>query len=156
VILDGEVEAEELADPLVLRDGGEVLVQQELEAVVVHTHMERPTPKVRSPVAHRLDQPDKLALVCHELVMASGEGAAEEGQRPSPWWRTAPKPMPEASQSTMNGMSKSGIWRTGPVVRARLRAANAVVASSSQEKASHRRRRVSGAAMRPKSQMYFR
>jgi hypothetical protein len=65
----------------VLRDGGEALVQQELEAVVVRTHTERPTPKIRSPVAHRLDQPDKLALICRELVMASGEGAAEEGQR---------------------------------------------------------------------------
>jgi hypothetical protein len=32
-------------------------------------------------VAHRLDQPNKLALVYRELVMASGEGAAEEGQR---------------------------------------------------------------------------
>jgi hypothetical protein len=38
VVLDGEVKAEELADPLVLRDGGEALVQQELEAVVVRAH----------------------------------------------------------------------------------------------------------------------
>jgi hypothetical protein len=44
----------------------------------------------------------------------------------------------------------------GSVVSARWRAANAIVASSSQEKVSRRRRRVSGAVMRPKSRMYFR
>ena len=32
-------------------------------------------------MAHRLNQPNKLALVGRELVMASGEGAAEEGER---------------------------------------------------------------------------
>jgi hypothetical protein len=37
-ILDGEVKAKELADPLVLRYGGEALVQQELEAVLIRVN----------------------------------------------------------------------------------------------------------------------
>ena len=40
-VLHSEVEAEQLADPLVLRNGGEPLIQQVLEAVVV-----RPDQKV--------------------------------------------------------------------------------------------------------------
>ena len=41
-ILDGEVEAEELADPLMLQHGGEALVQQKLEAVVVRADTDQP------------------------------------------------------------------------------------------------------------------
>ena len=63
-VLDGEVEAEELADPLMLRHGGESLIKQELQAVVVRAHTERPAPQIRPPLAHRLDQPDQLAAYC--------------------------------------------------------------------------------------------
>ena len=62
-ILDGEVEPEQLAKPLVLRHGGQPLVQEELQAVVVGAD-EEPTPlQVRAPVPDGLHQPDELALV---------------------------------------------------------------------------------------------
>ena len=44
-ILDSELEAKEFADPLMLRHGGEALVQQELEAVVIRANTERPPQK---------------------------------------------------------------------------------------------------------------
>lgn len=56
----------------------------------------------------------------------------------------------------MKGLSKSGIWKTGPVVRARLSAWNAASISLSQANAPRRKRRVSGAAMTLKSWMNFR
>jgi hypothetical protein len=56
----------------VLRYGGEALVQQELEAVVIHVNAEGSPPQIGPPVAHGLDQPDELALVRRELVMTGG------------------------------------------------------------------------------------
>ena len=44
-VLNGEVKAKELADPLMLWHGGEALVQQELEAVVIRANTERPPQK---------------------------------------------------------------------------------------------------------------
>jgi IAA-amino acid hydrolase len=61
-----------------------------------------------------------------------------------------------AVQSTTKVASKSGICSTGPVVKARFSASNAVVASSSHANVSHRKRHVSGAAMMPKFRMNFR
>jgi hypothetical protein len=82
-------------------------------------------------VTQGLDQPDKLALVRRELVMASSEGVAEKGQRSIALMKDSAEPMPEASQSTTNGLSKSGIWSMGPIVSARWRAWNASFASAS-------------------------
>ena len=81
-VLDGEVETEELVDPLMLRHGGEALVQQELQVVVVRAHTERPAPEVRPPVTHCLDKSDQLALISGELVVARGERATEEREGP--------------------------------------------------------------------------
>jgi hypothetical protein len=36
--LDGEIVAEQLGDPLVLRQGGEALVEEELERIVIGAH----------------------------------------------------------------------------------------------------------------------
>jgi hypothetical protein len=44
--------------------------------------------------------------------------------------RTAPKPCDEASHSTMKGLAKSGMPRTGVEVTAALSAVKAAVASS--------------------------
>jgi hypothetical protein len=49
----------------------------------------------------------------------------------------------------MKDLAKSGIASTGAEVTADLRAVNAVVAASSQEKPSFLRRAVSGAAIAP-------
>jgi hypothetical protein len=81
-VLDGEIEAEELVDPLVLRNGGEPLVWQELQVVVIRANMESSPPEIGPPMAHGLDQPDELVLVRRDLLMTSSERAAEEGQRP--------------------------------------------------------------------------
>uniref|UniRef100_A0A0A9AQQ2 Uncharacterized protein n=1 Tax=Arundo donax TaxID=35708 RepID=A0A0A9AQQ2_ARUDO len=55
---------------------------------------------------------------------------------PPRWCSTAPKPVPEASQSTTNGRSKSGSCKTGPSVSARFNAVNACSAAGVQRKAS--------------------
>jgi hypothetical protein len=47
LVFDAEVEAQQLADPMVLRDRGKSLVEQVLEAVVVHLDGEAPPPQVR-------------------------------------------------------------------------------------------------------------
>jgi hypothetical protein len=77
-VLDGEVEPEQLADPLVLRNGGEALVQEVLQAIVISPHEELAPPQVRTPVSHRLNQPNELPLVCCQLQMPGGKRSAEE------------------------------------------------------------------------------
>ena len=62
---------------------------------------------------------------------------------------TAPKPCVDASHSTVNGLVKSGIARTGAEVTAFLRASNAAADSAVQEKPSFLVRAVNGAAMVP-------
>ena len=89
-----------------------------------------------------------------QLEVARGEGSAKEGEQPLILVEDSPE-AGEALQSTMNGLSKSGIWRTGPEDKARLSASNAVSASN-QENASLRKRGVSGAAIVPKSRMNLR
>jgi hypothetical protein len=84
-------------------------------------------PQVRAPMAYCLHQPNQLALICRQLEVANGLLKKVRGS--APWCRTVPNPTLEASQSTMNSLSKSGIWRTGPVVRARLSAWKASAAS---------------------------
>lgn len=48
-ILHGEIKAEQLVDPLMLRHGREPLIQQVLEAVVVRVNLKRVPPKVGTP-----------------------------------------------------------------------------------------------------------
>jgi hypothetical protein len=131
------------------------LVQQVLQTEVVGADEKLASPQVGAPVAHSLHQADELPLVGRKLQMPRANGWLKNATGPAPWCSTAPNPTPDASQLTMKSLSKSDICRTGPVVRARLSAWNASSASLSQEKASQRRRRVSGAAIRPKSRMNF-
>lgn len=103
-----------------------------------------------------LDKANQLTFVGGQLVVAGGERQAEECQGPSPWCKL----VPEASQLTMNGRSKSGICRTGPE-RAHLSTVNASGTSGVQStlgvqsKESLRRSHVRGGAMEPKSKMNF-
>ena len=53
---DGEVVAEQLGDPLVLRQGGEALVEEEFERIVIGAHDEATPPKIGPPVTNSLYQ----------------------------------------------------------------------------------------------------
>jgi hypothetical protein len=63
LVLDGEVEAQQLANPVVLRNGGQALVQQILQAVVIRLDGETAPPEVWPPVTYRLDQANEVTLV---------------------------------------------------------------------------------------------
>ena len=56
-ILHSEVKAEELADPLMLRNSGQALVKQKFETVVVSTNQEVVPPQVWTPMMNCLDKP---------------------------------------------------------------------------------------------------
>jgi len=99
-------------------------------------------------MAHCLDQPYEFSLICWEFGVMRSHRAAENAMGPPPWCRTAPNPDPEASQSTMKPVVKSGNWGAGPVVRAFLSLTKASVASGDQRNASLRSA-VSGAAIAP-------
>jgi hypothetical protein len=62
---------------------------------------------------------------------------------------TAPKPWEDASHSTMNGLVKSGMARTGAEVTAALSAVKAAAAPSLHANPSLVRRAVNGAATVP-------
>ena len=81
LVLYGEFEAEESAHPLVLRDGGQPLIQQVLEAVVVGLDHKAAPLEVGPLVADDLDEADQLTLVGGENMMPGGHGPAEEGYR---------------------------------------------------------------------------
>jgi hypothetical protein len=51
-VLHREIEAEELANPLVLRNGGQTLVKQKFETVVICVNQEGTPPEVGTPMAH--------------------------------------------------------------------------------------------------------
>jgi hypothetical protein len=58
LVFDGEIVAEELADPMMLRNRGEALIKQKLEAVVVCPHRETPAPKIRPPMPNGVHKAD--------------------------------------------------------------------------------------------------
>ena len=78
-VLSGEVIAEQLGHPRMLRDHCQALVEEELEAPVVGSDGERPTPEVRAPMTDSLDQPNELALISWQLGMVRSNWPAEEG-----------------------------------------------------------------------------
>jgi hypothetical protein len=54
---------------LVLWNGGETLVEEELQAVVVGADEEATPPQIWAPMANRLHESDELALVGRDLQM---------------------------------------------------------------------------------------
>jgi hypothetical protein len=62
-VLHREIEVKELANPVVLRNGGEALVEEVLQAVVVVLDDEAPPLEIQPPVSYRLDEADGLALI---------------------------------------------------------------------------------------------
>ena len=63
---------------MMLRDGGEALVQQVLEGVVVGLDDEAPAPEVRPLVTDGVHQADQLPFVGSEGTMTRRDGPAEE------------------------------------------------------------------------------
>lgn len=66
---------------MVLGDGCQVLVEQELEAIVVRLDDERAPPEVRPPVPHCLDKTNQLTLVCRKGGVTRSDSPAEIGNR---------------------------------------------------------------------------
>jgi len=63
LVLDGEVEAEQLANPMVLGNGGKALIQQKLEAMVVRLDEEVAAPQIWPPVPHCEHEANELPLI---------------------------------------------------------------------------------------------
>jgi hypothetical protein len=80
-VLHREIEAQELAYPVMLRDGGEALVEEVLQTVVVGLDDEAPPPEMRPLVLYRLDEADELALICGLRAVARHHMPAEESDR---------------------------------------------------------------------------
>jgi hypothetical protein len=96
-------------------------------------------------VAHNLHQTDEVLLVSRQLQMSSGERAAEE--RDGSGALVEHNAEPDARRVAVDDEELVEV--------ACLSVWNASSASLSQAKASRRRKRVSGAAMRPKLRMNF-
>jgi len=79
LILHGEVEPLHFADPVVLRDGGQALIQEKFQAIVVSTHQKPAAPEVRPPVPNRLEKPNQIPLIGGEGSVARRNRVAEEG-----------------------------------------------------------------------------
>jgi hypothetical protein len=60
-----------------LRHGGELLIQQKFEAIVVRLD-ERMAPQIWLPMPHRKNQANEFTLVRRERRMAGGQLLAEE------------------------------------------------------------------------------
>ena len=67
-VFDREVIPEQLGDPCMLRNRRQALVEEELEAPVVGSDGERPTPEVRPPMTDSLDQPNQLTFIRWSLA----------------------------------------------------------------------------------------
>lgn len=76
-VFHSEIKSEELADPLVLRYRGEMLVEHEFQRKVVDANNEEPPLEVRPPMANGLDQADEFTLIGCDLQ--------EEVRGPVPW-----------------------------------------------------------------------
>jgi hypothetical protein len=79
LVFNGEIIAEKLADPMMLRNRGKALIKQKLEAVVVCPHRETSAPKIWPPMPNGVHKADELALVCREGVMTWCHRPAEVG-----------------------------------------------------------------------------
>jgi hypothetical protein len=62
---------------------GELLILQELKAVVIRSDEEQPTPEIGSLMAHGKHQANELPFVCYKRCMLGGELLAEEHKRPA-------------------------------------------------------------------------
>jgi len=82
---------EQLTNPCVLRNCGEPLVEQVLQAAVVRSDGERTCPEVGAPMSNGLNEAYELLLKSGKLGMLRRHGAAEEGDRPLALMEDRPK-----------------------------------------------------------------
>ena len=80
-VLHREVEAEQLANPMMLRYGGKSLVQKKLETVVISLDGEVVPPKIWPPVADCEHKANELSLVRGEGAVPGRHRPAEESDR---------------------------------------------------------------------------
>ena len=73
LVLNLKIVTKQLADPCVLWNCSEPLIQQVLEAAMICANNEFPRPKIRPPMPDRLNQPNKLALISRELGVLGGQ-----------------------------------------------------------------------------------
>jgi len=78
LVFHREVETQQLADPVMLRDRGEALVEEVLEAVVVRLDDEAASPKVQALVTYGEDEADQLPLISRQRAMVGGHRPTEE------------------------------------------------------------------------------
>jgi hypothetical protein len=67
LVFHQELALEEFADPIMLRNCGQPLIEQVLQVEMVRVHNELTQPKVRPPMVHSLDEADQLLLIHGEL-----------------------------------------------------------------------------------------
>lgn len=77
--LNYKIITKQFAHSSVLRNGGEPLVEEVFESVVVDSNDEGARPQIRAPMAHNLDENDELPLIYSWLRMMRANGTAEEG-----------------------------------------------------------------------------
>jgi hypothetical protein len=62
----------------VLGDRRQSLVEDEVQAAMVGANDKAATLEIRPPMAHRLNQPNELSLICGQFRVARCDGLAEE------------------------------------------------------------------------------
>jgi hypothetical protein len=67
---------------MVLWDGGQALIKEELGTIVVRLDDELTALEICAPMSHSLHQSNELAMVCRECVMSNSHRAAEVGNGP--------------------------------------------------------------------------
>jgi len=91
-IFHREVEAEKLAEPLMLGNCGQALVKQKFKTVMISTDQKVTPPQIRSPMMNGLHQPDEFALISRKLEMADSERPAAVGEGSSALVKDGTKP----------------------------------------------------------------
>jgi hypothetical protein len=81
-VFNPKIKTKQFANPLILWDHGEALVQHEFERIMVCAHDKGASPQVRPPMAHGLDQADEFVLISSNVHVLRREGLAEEHQQP--------------------------------------------------------------------------
>jgi hypothetical protein len=63
---------------MMLGNGGQALIQEELKAEMVSTYQKAATPEVLPPVADGKHQPNQLLFICRQGLMSRCSGATKE------------------------------------------------------------------------------
>jgi hypothetical protein len=125
------------------------LIEQILEAEVIHLHDELLGLEIWPPVVDRLDKPNELAFIGGELQMVRRHRTAEEGDWLVALVKNCANARPRCITVDNEGRLKSGNWSIGATISADLRDSNADATADVHWKASFFNSWVSGAAISP-------